>query len=154
MPVVIHFPSKPQTGTQFAVRFVSKTYFIQFVDPISAGNSVVDTGSPGNLHVVRVLFQFGHPDPQVVQFIGEFADQFVISTDSAFGQSLGNDLSHFITGHGLVTLEGAIRIAVNNTGSRQFGHSAVGPVAGRQVGEGVGRKSSGADAQSHGHGKH
>ena len=93
---------------------------------------------PGDLHSISVHFSsFGNANTQVVQFISEFADQFIISTDSAFGQSLGNDLSHFITGHGLVAFEGAIRIAVNYAGSSQFGNSAVSPVASRQIGEGA-----------------
>ena len=121
---------------------------------VTSGVCIMGTDVPGDLYSVSVLFQFGNANTQVVQFISEFADQFVISTDSAFGQSLGNDLSHFITGHGLVAFEGAIRIPINHAGGSQFGNSAISPVAGRQVGEGVGSESGCADTQCHSHGKY
>ena len=88
------------------------------------------------------------------KLVSEFADQFVISTDGPFGQSLGHDLGHFVPGHGLIALEGPIRIAIDDAGSRQFGYGAVGPVASRQIREGVGRKSGSADAQCHSHSKY
>ena len=139
MPVVVDFAGQEQTGTQTGLGFVVNA--VQFA---TVAVTIAYTNVPGDLYVVSVLFQFGNADTQVVQFISEFADQFVISTDSAFGQSLGNDLSHFITGHGLVAFEGAIRIPINDAGSSQFGNSAVSPVASRQVGERVGSKSSSA----------
>ena len=137
MPVVVHFASEEQTGTQPRI-----VIFAQ----VTGGVFVADTDLTGNFYHVSVLFQFGNANAQVVQLVSEFADQSVISADSAFGQSLGYDLSHFITGHQMIAFEGAIRIAVNNTSSSQFGNCAVSPVACGNIGERVGCESSSAYA--------
>ena len=144
MPVVVYFASEEQTGTQF-----SSVAFSVF--NITSGVNVAQTNVTGNLYHVCVLFQFSYANAQVVQFVSEFANQSVISADSALSQSLGYDLRHFITGHGAFTFEGAIRIAVHNTSSSQFGNCAVSPVACGNIGERVGCESSSAYAQSHSH---
>ena len=142
MPVVVYFAGEEQTSTNFG----SVSGF-----DVAGVMNVVDTNVTGNLYHVSVLFQFSNANAQVVQFVSKFANQSVISADSAFSQSFGYDLSHFITGHGAFTFEGAIRIAVHNTSSSQFGYSAVGPRASGYIGEGVSSKSGGAYAQSHCH---
>ena len=144
MPVVVDFTSQEQTGTQPSI-------VASLAANSTAVVSVAQTNVAGNLYVVSVLFQFSNPNAQVVQFVSKFADQSVISADSAFGQSLGYDLSHFITGHQMIAFEGAIRIAVNNTSSSPFGNCAVSPVACGNIGERVGCESSSAYAQSHSH---
>ena len=76
MPVVIDFARKEdirmESGTGMFTRY--------------GGAVAVTAAHPGktrDLYIVSILFQFGDADAQVVQLVGKFADQFVISADGA-----------------------------------------------------------------------
>ena len=71
-----------------------------------------------------------------------------------FGEGLGVDLSHFITGHRAVALIRAVRVPIDVTGGSQLSHSGIGSVAGGDIGEGVRGKRRCAHTQCHCHGKY
>ena len=148
MPVVVHFAREEQTGTESGLGFIFGPVKLTAVILL-----VAQTNVPSNLDVVSVLFEFRYANTEVIEFVSKFANQSVISTDSAFSKGFGHNLGHFITGHGAVTFIGAIRITINNPSCSQFSNGCISPVASRNVGEGVRSKSGSAYAESHGHSK-
>ena len=147
MPVVVHFARKEDIRTKSC----HVTVMI-FYSPTTVFR-VRELYLTSNLDVVSVLFEFRYANTEVIEFVSKFANQSVISTDSAFSKGFGHNLSHFITGHGAVTFIGAIRITINNPSCSQFSNGCISPVASRNVGEGVRSKSGSAYAESHGHSK-
>ena len=146
MPVVVHFAREEQTGTESGLGFIFGPVKLTAVILL-----VAQTNVPSNLDVVSVLFETSHANTEVIQFVSKFANQFVISTNGAFSKGFGHDLSHFITGHGAVAFVGTIGIAINDTSSSQFSDSCIGPVASRNIREGVSSKSGSGYAEGHCH---
>ncbi|OPZ61622.1 MAG: hypothetical protein BWY88_00147 [Synergistetes bacterium ADurb.Bin520] len=66
------------------------------------------------------------------------------------GESPGDGGGHFVTGHGLVALEGGIGIAVDDAGGGELTDGIIGPVVHGHVHEGIGRDGRGGESQRHG----
>ena len=146
MPVVVHFARKEDIRTE--VVGITISTILKFATVIS---HVTEFYRTRDLDVVSVLFETSHANTEVIQFVSKFANQFVISTNGAFSKGFGHDLSHFITGHGAVAFVGTIGIAINDTSSSQFSDSCIGPVASRNIREGVSSKSGSGYAEGHCH---
>ena len=145
MPVVVYFARKEDIRTEV------RSIFSFAIKSAAAVSFVTEFYSARNLDVVSVLFETSHANTEVIQFVSKFANQFVISTNGAFSKGFGHDLSHFITGHGAVAFVGTIGIAINDTSSSQFSDSCIGPVASRNIREGVSSKSGSGYAEGHCH---
>ena len=113
---------------------------------------ITDQASP--LNVVSLSLEVSNANAQVSQLIGELSGQLldeslvVVVSSIGLSHSLGNNLSHLITAHALVTLEGAVSgIAVYYAVLYQLSNSIVCPMVCRNISERISScKSSGSSA--------
>ena len=148
MPVVVHFAREEQTGTESGLGFIVVPVKLTAVILL-----VAQTNVPSNLDVVSVLFEFRYANTEVIQFVSKFANQFVISTDSALAR-LWPQSEPFHNGSWCGHLYRCHQDKPsNNPSCSQFSNGCISPVASRNVGEGVRSKSGSAYAESHGHSK-
>ena len=98
-------------------------------------------------------FELGDARLQVFELVGEFGRQPLEGVDvslsrlEAGGDLIGHPLDDlidqvrgFVTGHRALALILTVRVAFDVTGRRQVGDGLIGPVVGRNVGEGRGHR--------------
>ena len=94
---------------------------------------ITEANITSSLNVTYAVFQVGNTYTQIVEFRRELISQ-AVNHSLLFrigliliSHSFGYHLRHFVTGDVILALEGAIWIAVNNTGISQLCHRLVSP---------------------------
>ncbi len=105
--------------------------------------AVADKGIAEDARIADAVFQVGHADAEVVQFVGIFVSQLVDQGplfDRGFvhmGHGLGDHFSGFVAGDVAMALEILTVDALDDTGVGQFDDGLVSPAVRRDIDKGI-----------------